>query len=181
MLLEGVQATRSRLTDELRRNPAVIHFAAHFVASAQNSPYLVFEDAALRREASTREMIALSLNAAGESELLTASDVAHWPVHAELVSLSGCHSAAGAALPGVGLLGLTRAWLAAGAHAVASSLWDTPDESGALFAALYRDLSSGRSTDPARALNSAQRHMIRAGGWFAQPRYWGAYFVVANE
>jgi CHAT domain-containing protein len=180
-LLEGSEATRARLMDELRRNPAVIHLATHFVASTENSSHLVFEDSAVRREAGTEEMIALTLDPAGENELLTASDVTHWPVHAELVSLSGCHSGAGAALPGVGLLGLTRSWLAAGARSVVSSLWDTPDESGALFTALYRNMSSGLAPDPAKALNSAQREMIRAGGWFGQPRYWGAYFVVTNE
>lgn len=180
-LLEGAGATRARLIAELGRNPAVIHFATHFVAAAEDSSHLVFDGSPVRREAGAREMIALSLNPSGECELLTAADVAHWQVRADLVSLSGCHSAAGAALPGVGLLGLTRAFLAAGAGAVVSSLWDTPDQNGPLFSALYRSLSAGRPVDPARALNSAQREMIRAGGWFGQPRYWGAYFLVAND
>lgn len=162
-------------------NPAVIHFATHFVTSAQNSSYLTFEGSRERSQAGAIGLIALSLNPAGETETLTAPEIAQWPVAAELVTLSGCRSAAGVALPGAGLLGLTRAWLAAGAGSVVGSLWDTPDESGALFAALYRNLSPPRSADPALALDSAQREMIRAGGWLGQPRYWGAYFVVANE
>jgi CHAT domain-containing protein len=180
-LLEGVQASGSRLVEELRRNPAVIHFAAHFVASAESSPHLVFDGSQARSQPGAIGLIALSLNQAGETELLTAPAIAQWTVRAELVTLSGCHSAAGAALPGAGLLGLTRAWLAAGARSVVGSLWDTPDESGELFAALYRNLSAQRSVDPALALDSAQREMIHSGGWMAQPRYWGAYFVVANE
>lgn len=180
-LLEGAEATRGKLVEELRRKPAVIHFATHFVASAQNSAYLVFDGPQPRSQAGAIDLIALSLNQAGEAELLTAPEIAQWPVRAELVTLSGCHSADGAALPGAGLLGLTRAWLAAGARSVVGSLWDTPDESGELFASLYRNLSAQRVADPALALNSAQREMIRAGGWLAQPRYWGAYFVVANE
>ena len=122
-------------------NPAVIHFATHFVTSAQNSSYLTFEGSRERSQAGAIGLIALSLNPAGETETLTAPEIAQWPVAAELVTLSGCHSAAGVALPGAGLLGLTRAWLAAGARSVVGSLWDTPDESGALFAALYRNLS----------------------------------------
>jgi CHAT domain-containing protein len=126
-------------------------------------------------------LIALSLNGRGEAELLTPVEIAHWKTRAELVVLSGCHSDAGRALPGAGLLGLTRAWLTAGAHSVAGSRWDTPDESGALFAALYRELRSQPTPDPALALASAQREMIRSGGWRARPRYWGAYFMVGNE
>jgi CHAT domain-containing protein len=180
-LLEGTAATRARLTAELRHYPAIIHFATHFVASADDPSYLIFDGPGVRRTAATKEMIALSLNDAGQPELLTSDEIARWPVRAELVSLSGCHSAAGAALPGIGLLGLTRAWLTSGARAVAGSLWDTPDSSGPLFAALYRSLSSGTAADVALALNSAQREMIRSGGWRSQPRYWGAYFVVAHD
>jgi len=180
-LLEGADASRSRLTEELRRNPAVIHFATHFVASAENALYLVSEGSQARSQAGAIGLIALSLNQAGEAELLTAPEIAQWQVRAELVTLSGCHSAAGAALPGAGLMGLTRAWLAAGARSVVGSLWDTPDDSGELFAAFYRNLSGRRPADPALALDAAQREMIRAGGRLAQPRYWSAYFVVANE
>ncbi len=180
-LLEGAEASRGRLTEELRRNPAVIHFATHFVASAENALYLVSEGSQARSQAGAIGLIALSLNQAGETELLTAPEIAQWQVRAELVTLSGCHSAAGAALPGAGLMGLTRAWLAAGARSVVGSLWDTPDDSGELFAAFYRNLSGRRPADPALALDAAQREMIRTGGRLAQPRYWSAYFVVANE
>jgi CHAT domain-containing protein len=79
------------------------------------------------------------------------------------------------------LLGLTRAWLMAGAHSVISSNWATPDESGALFGALYRNLSEGRGGSPATALRAAQLEMIRSGGWRAKPSYWGAYFVIGSQ
>jgi len=180
-LLEGADASRAQFTAELRRYPAVIHIATHFLASVEDPSYLVFDGPVERRASGAKQMIALSLNGAGHPELLSADEIARWPLRAELVSLSGCHSASGAALPGIGLLGLTRAWLAAGAHAVAGSLWDTPDSSGPLFAAVYRNLSSRPGADAALALNSAQREMIRSGGWRAQPRYWGAYFVVAHD
>lgn len=180
-LLEGADATRARVIAELHSGPAVIHFATHFLTSAEASRHLVFDQAGMHRNVGPEEMIALSLDAARTSELLTAAEIAHWRVRADLVVLSGCHSADGAALPGAGRLGLTRAWLEAGARAVAGSLWDTPDETGSLFATLYRNLSARRPADPALALNTAQRQMIRAGGWQAQPRYWGAYFVVAYD
>jgi len=96
------------------------------------------------------------------------------------VVLSGCHSAAGAVLPGTGLLGLSRAFLAAGARAVVSSRWSTPDDDGALFAAFYANLGVGNRMDAGRALRAAQLAMLRSGGRRARPRYWSAYFLVGN-
>jgi CHAT domain-containing protein len=125
--------------------------------------------------------VALSLTDRGDTEVLPPFEIARWRTNAGLVVLSGCHSGGGAVLPGTGLLGLTRAWLMAGAQAVIGTNWATPDESGAIFGALYRNLSAGRGAHPADALRAAQLEMIHAGGWRAQPSYWGAYFVVGKQ
>ena len=164
-LLKGPDASRRRLMEQLQRNPAVVHFATHVLESSE-------------RPASA--MIALSLTDRNEMELLPPVEIAHWSTHAGLIVLSGCHSAAGAALPGTGLVGLTRAWLLAGAQSVVTTNWDTPDDSGPLFGALYAKLMGQRRADPASALRDAQRVMMQSGGWRARPRYWGAYSVVGN-
>ena len=166
ILLEGAGATRRNLADEMRRNPAVVHFATHVLESPERPAF---------------GMIALSLTEKKEAELLTPFEIAHWRIDAGLIVLSGCYSAQGAALPGTGLMGLTRAWLTAGARAVVSSRWPTPDEDGPLFKALYRNLRTERRADPGQALRAAQLDMIRSGGWHAQPRYWGAYYVIGGE
>jgi CHAT domain-containing protein len=166
ILLRGAGATRRNLAEQMRRGPAVVHFATHVLESPE-------------RPASG--LIALSLTDRQETELLTPFEIAHWRIHAGLIVLSGCYSAQGAALPGTGLMGLTRAWLTAGARAVVSSRWPTPDEDGPLFQALYRNLRTERRADPGQALRIAQLAMIRSGGWHAQPRYWGAYYVIGGE
>ena len=166
LLLKGADASRRNLLEQLRRHPSVVHFATHFLESEENSSY---------------GLIALSLAGSGETEIISPVDISHWRVEADLVTLSGCRSAAGAVLPGAGLMGLTRAWLMAGARAVVASRWAMPDESGALFTELYHNLRTERRPDPARALAAAQLEMIRFGGWRARPRYWGAFFVVGNE
>jgi CHAT domain-containing protein len=166
ILLEGAGATRRNLVDEMRRNPAVVHFATHVLESPERPAF---------------GMIALSLTEKKEAELLTPFEIAHWRIDAGLIVLSGCYSAQGAALPGTGLMGLTRAWLTAGARAVVASRWPTPDEDGPLFKALYRNLRTERRADPGQALRTAQLEMIRSGGWHAQPRYWGAYYVIGGE
>jgi len=169
ILLEGKDVSRSKVIAQWEREPAVLHFATHFLG-------LRDKDA----------VIALGLTAAREIELLTPEEIAHRTVPTGLVVLSGCHSAAGAALPGTGLLGLTRAFLAAGAGAVVSSRWATPDDEGALFHAFYSNLGQRRSEvgpqgpEAGRALRAAQLEMIHAGGPRARPPYWSAYFLVGN-
>jgi CHAT domain-containing protein len=167
-LLKGVDATRARLSTELARNPAAVHLAAHFVRSAQGQA-----DA----------FLALSLTPANQPELVAASEIARWRIQTPLVVLSGCTSGGGAALPGTGLMGLTRAWLSAGARSVLASRWAVMDEEGSLFSAFYRNirLSPPGQTRPAEALRNAQLQMIRSSSWRAHPRYWAAYFVVGDE
>jgi len=79
------------------------------------------------------------------------------------------------------LLGLTRAWLVAGARSVIASAWPTPDTNGALFQSLYRHLAARPEAGPAEALRAAQLEMIRSGDWRANPRYWGAYFAMGAQ
>jgi len=165
ILLEGAGASRSQIEAQIDRHPDVLHFATHFVPSAERQP---------------QGMIALSLTGRGVVETLQPAEIAGWRTSAKLVVLSGCNSAEGAAMPGTGLLGLNRAWLAAGARNVISSRWAVPDDSGALFAALYRNLGPG-GLPPAEALRAAQLEMLHLGGWRARPQYWGAYFAMGRE
>ena len=165
VLLRGSDVSREKLAAQLGRRPAVVHLAAHYLQSAAR-----YRDG----------LIALSLSPSGSTELLTAFEISRWRLETGLVVLSGCHSAVGAALPGTGVLGLTRAWLAAGAQAVVASLWDVPDDEGTLFEPLYRTLHSSPRLDAPRALREAQLLMLHTGGRMARPDYWGAYFIVGN-
>ena len=166
VLLRGADASRERLQQQLVQGPAVLHFATHFLPAASGP---------------TSGWIALSVNPRGEAELLSPEEISHWKINTPLVVLSGCQSAAGAALPGSGLLGLTRAWLAAGARCVIGSRWNTPDDNGALFAALYSHLRGRRRKSASEALRAAQVVMIRSGGWRSRPSFWGAYLTVGAE
>jgi CHAT domain-containing protein len=100
---------------------------------------------------------------AGEGGRLAAWQIfEHVRLDAELVALSACRSASGAAFAGEGLLGLTRAFQYAGARSVLASLWATGDSSTArLMAAFYTGLKAGIAKD--EALRQAQRQAIRRG------------------
>jgi len=77
----------------------------------------------------------------GGADFLYLDDVFQLDLNAELVVLAGCQTGLGELLPGEGLVGLNRAFLAAGARSVLVSLWNVSDKSTAEFMeAFYRNL-----------------------------------------
>jgi CHAT domain-containing protein len=166
VLLRGARASREGLIEELRSSPAVVHVATHYLESAAGNRY---------------GLIALTLGPGQGAELLTPYEISEWKIRAGVVVLSGCHSAAGAPLPGTGVAGLGRAWLAAGAQSVVGSLWNVADDNGAFFQPLYRKLQASASLDAPQALRQAQLEMIHSTDYRAQPAYWGAYFVLGTQ
>ena len=66
-------------------------------------------------------------------------------------------------------MGMTRAWLMAGAGAVIATKWPTPDDVGVFFQRFYRELQRSEFYDPAGALRAAQIEAIRSGDWRSQP------------
>ena len=166
VLLQGESASRPRLQAELRRHPAVLHFATHVVHSDQDA---------------RSGLIVLSLNRAAQHQVVSPAEIAAWSLDGALVALSGCSSGSATALPGTGLMGLTRACQAAGAAAVVASHWSTPDDSGNLFLAFYRNLRAAPEAGAAAALQRAQIEMLNSNSWRSGPAYWSAYFVTGNR
>lgn len=169
-VMTGTDVQRDALVNSVAARPAILHLAAHVV------PHPTFPDQVL---------VALGLQQSGEMEYLTPSDIAFSRMHVGLVTLSGCGSGRGAALPGLGLFGLTRAWLTAGATAVVASHWPIADDSGELLSAMYERLgqTTGRLTTSkvADALQAAQIRMIQSGGWRSDPLYWSAFAVIGKD
>jgi CHAT domain-containing protein/lipopolysaccharide biosynthesis regulator YciM len=74
--------------------------------------------------------------------------------------------------------GLTRAFIAAGAASVVSSLWSVPSEATtALMVSLYTHLEEGMSK--AGALRAAQLEVLNTAGC-TQPWYWAAFNLVGD-
>jgi CHAT domain-containing protein len=174
-LLIGPDANLKNLERALAEEPELIHFAVHVV-----SPPAHPEQAAL----------ALSLGHDNVPELLTRQTISTLHIPGSIVVLSGCSSGQGQAEPSSGLIGLSRAWLLAGASAVIVSNWPTPDDSGQFFGVFYSRLGSatapGTHADSlARratiALQQAQLEMQRRGGYGSAPGFWGAYSIISKE
>jgi CHAT domain-containing protein/Flp pilus assembly protein TadD len=171
VLLTGLQASREALESALRARPAVIHLAAH-VLKRPDKP----EDA----------LIALGLSVEGQPEGLTGDDIANFEVPGAMVVMNGCASAGSPAVSGTGVMGLTRAWIMAGAQTVVGTRWPIPDDTGELFQLFYSNWKNnrGRATPrriAAESLQRAQRAVLDANTWRSDPKYWGAFYVVGKE
>lgn len=169
-LLTGVNATGQQVSAALRKRPEIIHIAAHIV-SPDGQP--------------SRAAIALSLTKQGMPELLTPEVIATFRVPGSLVVLSGCSSEQGDIIPSEGLLGLSRAWLLAGASAVIVSSWPTPDDSGVFFTSFYRHFRAQRSGTLSRraaaALGEAQLEMQNDRSYRSSPAFWAAYSIISKD
>ena len=166
-LLTGTNAGLTSVREALHSNPSVIHFATHVVAAPGDY---------------SSGLIALSLDHTGAMGFLGPVEIAAYTLTPSLVVLNGCHSGQGEALPGAGLMGLTRAWIGAGAHAVLATRWDIPDEAGArIMVEFYRTLRAWPERGPAFALQQAQAEFLKSGVSGNTAQVWGAYFVLGRE
>jgi CHAT domain-containing protein len=110
-----------------------------------------------------------------------------------LVMLSACETGLGKEKRGEGVMGLTRAFMYAGAPTVGVSLWSVADKSTAeLMADFYKRLlappsgsasttASGSSTGvtASAAMRESQLAMI-AGKKYSAPFYWAPFVLVGD-
>ncbi len=171
-ILTGTSMNRREFFQGLAERPGIIHLAAHFLTEPSGE----------------RTAIALGLKhsrtGSPHLEILTAEDIANLQVPGSLVVMSGCSSVGGQIIPAAGLIGLARAWLAAGAHAVIATQWPTPDDTGDIFARFYEHLRAttrGDTLAPAEALRRAQMDMLRSSTWRSKPRYWATYQIFGRS
>jgi CHAT domain-containing protein/tetratricopeptide (TPR) repeat protein len=160
-------ASRATATSPELAQYRYVHFATHGFANSAHP------------ELSGIVLSLVDAQGREQSGFLPASQVFNLKLPAELVVLSGCRTALGKEIKGEGLLGLTRAFMSAGAGRVVASLWKVDDAATAeLMKTMYeRILRDGQR--PAQALRSAQIAMWQARRWNA-PYYWAA-FVIQGE
>lgn len=95
-----------------------------------------------------------------------------------LVVLGGCDTARGA-INGGDSVGLSSAYLYAGASAVVTSLWAVDDEATrTLMHLFYTNMT--KKQDIATALASAQRDLI-GGDRFAAPYFWSPFTLSGDN
>jgi CHAT domain-containing protein/tetratricopeptide (TPR) repeat protein len=124
--------------------------------------------------------IALAADALSDDDgFLQAAEVFNLKIDADLVVLSACETGLGRLVRGEGLVGLTRAFMYAGAPSVVVSLWAVADQSTAqLMEGLYTRLAPGTESRD-ESLRGAKRQMI-ASGENAHPFFWAPFVLVGD-
>ena len=153
----------------LTSNPAqysYIHFVSHAVAS---------------RTDPLDSAIILSSSTAGEDSFkLYARDIMQHPIDAQLVTISACYGSGTRSYAGEGLVGLSWAFLRAGAHSVIGALWEVSDDSTPrLMDTLYQGLEDGQT--PAVALRRAKLTLLHSQSRFRMPFYWAPFQIYTRR
>ncbi|MDJ0694235.1 CHAT domain-containing tetratricopeptide repeat protein [Mastigocoleus sp. MO_188.B34] len=98
-------------------------------------------------------------------------------LQAELVVLSACDTGKGD-IKGEGVVGLSRAFMAAGVPTLVVSLWKVPDgQTATLMNHFYTNIDE-KKFDKAKAMREAMLTMIRDGD--PDPRNWAAFTVIGK-
>jgi CHAT domain-containing protein len=110
---------------------------------------------------------------ADNSYKLYAREIKDIPLHADLVTISACYGSGTRWYQGEGLVGLTWAFLRAGAHQVVGALWEVDDASSPqLMDDFYSELTQGKSA--AEALRDAKLKMLHSNSFYRHPYYWAS-------
>ena len=120
---------------------------------------------------------------AGEDSFkLYARDIMQHPIDARLVTIAACYGGGTRSYAGEGLVGLSWAFLRAGAHNVIGALWEVSDASAPrLMDALYQGLQDG--LPPSAALRQAKLKLLHGSetGEFRRPFYWGSFQMYSVQ
>jgi len=161
------EASEASLKAENLTQVGRLHFATHAV---------------LDERAPVRSGVVLSLvNPGQEDGILRTNEIFNLELDADLVVLSACQTGLGALVRGEGIMGLTRAFLYAGARRVVVSLWEVSDLSTTEFMkSFYQSMRSGNN--PGAALRQAKLAMLRsAAPLYRHPYFWAPFVQVGAE
>ncbi|HXU39762.1 MAG TPA: CHAT domain-containing tetratricopeptide repeat protein [Blastocatellia bacterium] len=161
----GKNSTEAVLKREALRRYRRLHFATHSLVD-ESSP--------------SRSAVVLTLdNNPEEDGFLEVNEIADLDLDCDLVVLSACQTGRGQVLSGEGIIGLSRAFLYAGARSVVVSLWSVTDIStGHLMKNFYQHLAGNLRN--AAALRLAKLEMLRGTTETRHPYYWAPFITIGK-
>ncbi|NXQ35732.1 TTC28 protein, partial [Alaudala cheleensis] len=192
--LVGSSSTKERVMSALTQAECV-HFATHVSwklaalvltpntdsnpASSKSSfgnPYTIPESLRMQDDASDVESI--SDCPPLQEFLLTAADVLDLRLPVKLVVL-GSYQESNSKVTSDGVIGLTRAFLAAGAQCVLVSLWPIPVAASKMFVhAFYSSLLNGMKASA--ALGEAMK-TVQSSKQFSHPANWAGFMLIGSD
>jgi tetratricopeptide (TPR) repeat protein len=143
----------------------IIHLATHHLTSDRQPMY--------------SKIVLAQAEDGGEDGYLQTYEIYNLQLNADLVVLSGCGTGLGKLSRGEGLIGMSRAFLYAGAPSLVVSLWPVEDESTALLMkSFYAHLKQGMGKS--EALQRAKIELIRTNASYSDPFFWGPFVLIGD-
>jgi CHAT domain-containing protein len=159
-------ASESNVTKRDIKQYRVLHFATHGLLNAERPQF-------------TGLVLSLIGDTDGDG-FLRVNEIFNLKLGAPLVMLSACETGLGKEKRGEGVIGLTRAFMYAGAPTVGVSLWSVADKSTAeMMPNFYKQLLEAQNVSPTVALRSAQQQMI-ASKQYSAPFFWAPFVLVGD-
>jgi len=171
LCLVGAKATETELRSRLK-DYRYLHLSTHGLLDSERPMYssIVFYDG-----------------------LLQTYEIFNFETQADLVALSACETGLGQLKRGEGVVGLTRAFMYAGAPSLLVSLWSVSDESTAeLMVEFYQHLQAGRNKGAAlRQAKLALMGQRKETGYqdkygnviymsYAHPFFWAPFVLLGD-
>lgn len=162
-VLLGSEATETVIKHESLKHYRRLHFATHSIVD-DKTPW--------------RSAVLLTADEE-EDGYLEVDEISELDLDCELVVLSACQTGRGQLLSGEGIVGLSRAFLHAGAQSVVVSLWSVSDIStGQLMKNFYQHLAG--NVGDVSALRLAKLEMLRSNTDSRHPFYWASFISVGK-
>jgi CHAT domain-containing protein len=161
-----LEASEANVMSSDMRQYRILHVATHGILNIKHPQF-------------TGLVLSLVGNRKGDGFLRT-DEVFNLRLGAPLVILSACETGLGKEKRGEGVIGLTRAFMYAGAQTVGVSLWSVADRSTAeLMSNFYKRLLLRQGTPSSAALRDAQLDMI-TDDRFSAPFYWAPFVLFGD-
>ena len=174
--LTGREATKDEVLKRIT-SAALVHIAAHGrketgeIALAPNPRWEKHYERGPRSKARNN-------GPKEEDYIMKMSDVQAVKLQAKLVVLSCCHSGRGG-IKSEGVVGIARAFLAAGACSVLASLWAIDDQATMEFMkSFYQHLGDGKTASV--ALHQAMK-CLRESEQFCAVKYWAPFVLIGDD
>ena len=167
VVASGFDASRSQLMNDDMSRFQILHFATHGVVNSEHP------------ELSGIILSMVNAQGAPEDGFFQLHDIYKLKLSAQLVVLSACSSGLGKNVRGEGFIGLTRAFMYAGARSTVASLWRVDDNATTELMRQFYSAMLKEGMSPPAALKSAKEKMWKHPRW-RHPFYWAA-FVIQGE
>jgi len=160
----GAEVTKLKFLTDMERAP-IFHYAGHSAHDAVDP---------------LRSAILLDGDAGGPNSVTAVDIVGHKLQPNAVVVLSSCDSSVGNSKDGVGIRGLTSAFLISGAGSVVGSLWPVESSSTSQLMINFHKAFALEHLPVAQALRKAKLQFLTANRKRSHPYYWSGFVVTGN-